>query len=109
MMQFSGLHRMPIENIFDSDVQLQLAMALSREPVHIQQKIRTYRCIMPQMCDLVQLVLVGHRSSEVWFVRLDIRTTVQVEIAHPLEQELEMALKGLQHGVHDCPLTHEVR
>ena len=60
---------------------------------------------MPIMRDVVELIVFWNRCTKSDFTAIDICTSVQIVVAHPLQKVLHMTFVRLKHLFHDCPLA----
>ena len=64
---------------------------------------------MPAVRQISKFKVLWDWRAEFCLATLDIRTTIQIIVAHPLRDVLQMALVGLKRTVHHSTLKQEVR
>jgi hypothetical protein len=92
----------------NTDIDLQGAMTLSGILIGFCNRMRGYRSGVPFVrCD-IYLIAIWDWESELDFRAVDIGTSVQIVIAHPLQQILEMAFVRLKDAIQNSSLVQEI-
>jgi hypothetical protein len=98
----------PVENVLDAYVNFEGAVALTRVLIDIRHELIRNAGIVPLVNRGIYLVTVWNGPSELYFGAIDVVTPVQVVVAHPLQEILQMTLIWLEHLVQDCSLVQKI-
>ena len=74
----------------------------------IGHKFSRNRTVVPQMSDIIQCFEHRNRSPKDYLLTINISTSIQVIVSHPLKQILKMSFVRLEYFLHDSNLSQDI-
>jgi len=98
----------PIEDVLDAYIDFKSAVTLAWVLILIGYEFVGNRRIVPLVDSGIYLFAVWNGSPELDFCAVNPVASVQVVVAHPLQEVLQVTLIWLEHPVQDCSLMQQV-
>jgi hypothetical protein len=108
MVKWPFLDFVPVDYILDAYVNLNRAVAASRECSFVGNVFLGDGLAMPKMRRIRLLVIFRNWRPKPCTGRLQIIAAIQIEVCHELKKELEMCFVRLEFVLHDDTLLKEI-
>lgn len=109
MMDRTLRYLCPIQDILDTNINLDGAVALAWKLILVGYKVLWDRPIMPFVSGALHFKVIRNRPTELDFRAVNKSTPEKIIIAHPLKQVLQMAFVRLKNFVHYRALKQQIR